>query len=47
MKFFKGYKGVALIYLVLTIINVVWIVNYEKPSSEKQESATRNVVLNS
>lgn len=46
MKFFKGYKGVALIYLVLTIINVVWIVNYEKPSSEKQVSATRDVVLN-
>lgn len=47
MKLFKGYKGVALIYLVLTIINVVWIVNYEKPSSEKQVSATSDVVLNS
>lgn len=47
MKFFKGYKGVALIYLVLTIINVVWVVNYEKPSSEKQVSAKRDVVLNS
>lgn len=47
MKLFKGYKGVAIIYLVLTIINVVWIVNYEKPSNEKQASSTRNVVLNS
>lgn len=47
MKLFKGYKGVALIYLALTIINVVWIVNYEKPSSEKQVSATMDVVLNS
>lgn len=47
MKLFKGYKGVAIIYLVLTIINVVWVVNYEKPSSEKQVSTTRDVVLNS
>lgn len=47
MKLFKGYKGVAIIYLVLTIINVVWVVNYEKPSSEKQVSAIRDVVLNS
>lgn len=47
MKLFKGYKGVAIIYLVLTIINVVWVVNYEKQSSEKQVSATRDVVLNS
>ena len=47
MKLFKGYKGVAIIYLVLTIINVVWVVNYEKQSSEKQVSAPRDVVLNS
>lgn len=47
MKLFKGYKGVALIYLVLTIINVVWVVNYEKPSIKKQVSNDRTVVLNS
>ena len=31
MKFFKDYKGVALIYLVVTIINVICLINYEKP----------------
>lgn len=32
MKFLKDYKGVALIYLVITIINIICLVNYEKPN---------------
>lgn len=46
MKFLKEYKGVALVYLVITLINVVFIVNYEKPGDIKQASKERNVVLN-
>ena len=46
MKFFKEYKGVALVYLVITLINVVFIVNYEKPGDVKQAAKERNVVLN-
>lgn len=43
---FKGYKGVALIYLVITLVNILWVVNYEKPVDTKQVSKERSVVLN-
>lgn len=46
MKLLKDYKGVALIYLIITLINVVWVVNYDKPNDIKQVSKERNVVLN-
>ncbi len=46
MKFFKDYKGVALIYLFITIFNVLWIVNYEKPIDNAKVQKERNVVLN-
>ena len=46
MKFLKGYKGVAIIYLVITLINIIWVVNYEKQNDVKQVSKERNVALN-
>lgn len=46
MKLLKDYKGVLLIYVVLTIINAIWIVGYEKPSDVKQVSTEKNVVIN-
>lgn len=47
MRLFKGYKGVALIYLIITIVNVIWVINYERPTDIKQASEKTNVVLNS
>lgn len=47
MRIFKGYKGVALIYLIITIVNVIWVINYERPTDIKQASEKTNVVLNS
>ena len=47
MKFLKGYKGVALFYLVLTIVNVIWIVNYDRPEEVKQVKNETKFVLNS
>ncbi len=46
MKFLKDYKGVALIYLVITLVNVIWVVNYNRPDDMKQVNSERNVVLN-
>jgi hypothetical protein len=46
MKLLKDYKGVALIYLIITLVNVVWVVNYDKPSEPNQVSNERNVVIN-
>jgi len=46
MKLLKDYKGVALIYLVITIVNVIWVVNYNKPEDIKQVSNEKNVVFN-
>ena len=31
MKLVKDYKGVAIMYLILTIISIIWFVGYEKP----------------
>ncbi len=46
MKFLKDYKGVAVIYLVITLINILWVINYEKPSDIKQVAKEKNIVLN-
>ena len=46
MKFLKEYKGVALVYLIITLINVVFVINYEKPEDIKQVSNERNIVVN-
>lgn len=46
MKVLKDYKGVALIYIVLTLVNVIWVIGYDKQSEVKQVSNERNVVLN-
>ena len=45
MKLFKDYKGVMLIYLVITIINVVWMVNYEKPNDNKRVQNENSVTM--
>lgn len=46
MKLLKDYKGVAIIYLVITLVNVIWVVNYNRPDDMKQVNSERNVVLN-
>ena len=45
-KLLKDYKGVAFIYIVLTLVNVLWVVNYEKPVNVKRVSNEKNIVLN-
>lgn len=46
MKILKDYKGVALIYVVLTLVNVIWVLGYDKEEPIKQVSNERNVVIN-
>jgi len=46
MKLLKDYKGVAIIYLVITIINILFVVNYNKPNEVKQVSNEKQVVYN-
>ena len=47
MKKLKGYKVAALIYLIITIVNVFWICNYDNfdYSNEKVQNEN-NVVVN-
>lgn len=45
MKVLKDYKGVALIYLVLTIFNVIWLVSYEKPNDNSQVKNNSVIVM--
>ncbi len=46
MRLLKDYKGVALIYIILTVVNIIWIVGYEKPIEKTQVGNERNVVIN-
>ena len=46
MKLLKDYKRVAIIYLIITIINILFVVNYNKPNEAKQVSNERQVVYN-
>jgi len=45
MELLKDYKGVVLIYAILTLLSIIWIVNFDKPNI-KQVSNERNVVIN-
>jgi len=46
MKLLKGYKGVAILYLVLTIVSIFWIVGFDKPEATKHVSNEKSIVLN-
>ena len=47
MKIFKGYKIVAIVYLVVTLVNVVWICNYNNDRQVKETVKNDNeIVLN-
>ena len=46
MNLLKEYKGIAFIYIVLTLVNVLWIINYEEPVETKRVSNEKNIVLN-
>ncbi len=46
MRLLKDYKGVALIYIVITLINVIWVINYERPSEISKTVSEKTVVFN-
>lgn len=43
MKLLKDYKGAILIYLVITLINVIWITNYN--NEDKRQVNNDNTVV--
>ncbi len=44
MKLLKDYKGVAIIYIIITLFNVIWVVNYEKTDDQKSAVKERNII---
>ena len=46
MKLLKDYKGVAIIYLIITVINILFVVNYNKPNEVKHVSNEEQVDYN-
>lgn len=46
MSLLKEYKGVAFIYLVITIINIFWVVGFDVPEKTEQVSNESNIVVN-
>ena len=43
MKLLKDYNGAILIYLVITLINVIWITNYN--NEDKRQVNNDNTVV--
>ncbi len=43
MKLLKDYKGAILIYLVITLVNVIWITNYN--NEDKRQVNNDNAVV--
>ena len=43
MKLLKDYKGAILIYLVITLINVIWVTNYN--NEDKRQVSNDNAVV--
>ena len=46
MKLLKGYKKVVMLNLVLTVINVIWVIGYERPTEKNEVYKEKNVVIN-
>lgn len=48
MKIFEEYKGVAIIYLVITIISIIWIsgVNTQNKGMQVNNNDKKQVVIN-
>ncbi len=46
MSTLKEFKGVAFIYLVITIINIFWVVGFDVPEKTEQVSNENNMVVN-
>lgn len=44
MKLLKDYKGVILIYIVITLFNVLWVVNYDKIDEQHSTVKEKNIV---
>ena len=45
MRLIKDYKKVAIIYILLTLINVIWIVSYDRNDNVKQVSNDKKIAL--
>ena len=43
-KIFKEYKVVGIIYIVLTVVNVIWLVNYDRCDMKKHVKRTNDIV---
>ncbi len=46
MNFLKDYKGMMIIFLIITIVNVLWVVNAPTNEGEKQVRNDTSIVLN-
>lgn len=46
MNFLKDYKGMMIIFLIITIVNVLWVVNAPTSEDEKQVRNDTSIVLN-
>lgn len=45
MRLLKDYKKVALIYILLTLINVIWVISYDRKDEVKHVSNERQIAL--
>lgn len=46
MNFLKDYKGMLIIFLIITIINVLWVVKAPTKEEARQVRNDTSIVLN-
>lgn len=46
MNFLKDYKGMLLIILIITILNIIWVINGPQTVENKQVKNDTIIVLN-
>ncbi len=45
MRLLKDYKKVAIIYILLTLINVIWIISYDRSKVIKHVDSGKQIAL--
>lgn len=45
MRLIKDYRKVAIIYILLTLVNVIWIISYDRNDEIKHVSSEKQIAL--
>lgn len=46
MKFIKEYKGIMIMFLIITIVNVIWVTSYDNSKIVNTVNKEKTIALN-